>query len=310
MVFGAIWRLTRESVLAFIDDGALSRGAAISYYSVTSLAPILIIVIAIAGLFFGEDAARGAIQQEVGGLMGDRGAAALQEIVKNASNPSTGSIAGVIGIVTLIVTASGTFGEIQSALNMIWRSSPKGTTVSRMVRARIASLGLVATLGFLLLVSLVISSAITGIGGQINRVLPFGALITRAVSMVVSFVLIAVMFAAIYKALPERDLRWRDVVVGSAVTSLLFTIGKFLIGLYLGSSSMASSYGAAGGLLILFVWVYYTAQIFLLGAEFTKAFASNYGSMRNTEASESIARASGAPAPDPAGTQARSAADV
>ncbi len=300
MVLKAIWRLTRESVLAFIDDGALSRGAAISYYSVTSLAPILIIVIAIAGLFFGEDAARGAIQEEVGGLLGSRGAAALQEIVKNASNPSTGTIAGVIGIVTLLVTASGTFGEIQSALNMIWRASPKGTTVSRLVRARVASLGLVATLGFLLLVSLVISSAITGLSGRINHLLPFGGLITRAVSIAISFVLIAVMFAAIYKALPDRDLRWRDVVVGSAVTSLLFTVGKFLIGLYLGSSTMASSYGATGGLLILFVWVYYTAQIFLLGAEFTKAFASNYGSMRDTEAAASLAKASEEPVPDPA----------
>ncbi len=298
MSFGAVWRLTRESVLAFIEDGALSRGAAISYYSVTSLAPILIIVIAIAGLFFGQDAARGAIQTEVGGLLGQRGGAALQEIVKNASNPSTGTIAGLIGIVTLIVTASGTFGEIQSALNMIWRAKPEGSTVSRLVRARIASLGLVATLGFLLLVSLVISSAITGLGGRIDRELPFGDLISRVISIAISFVLIAVMFAAIYKALPDRDLRWRDVLVGAAVTSLLFTIGKFLIGLYLGSSSMASSYGATGGLLILFVWVYYTAQIFLLGAEFTKAFASNYGSMRDTEAAASVAAASGEPVPD------------
>ena len=299
MVTKAVWRLTRESVLAFIEDGALSRGAAISYYSVTSLAPILIIVISIAGLFFGQDAARGAIQDEVGGLMGERGAAALQEIVKNAANPSTGTIAGVIGILTLLVTASGTFGEIQSALNMIWRAKPEGSTVSRLVRARIASLGLVATLGFLLLVSLVISSAITGLSGRINHALPFGGLLTRAFSILISFALIAVMFAAIYKALPDRDLRWRDVVVGAAVTSLLFTVGKFLIGLYLGSSSMANSYGATGGLLILFVWVYYTAQIFLLGAEFTKAFASNYGSMRNTEAAESVAKASDEPVPDP-----------
>ena len=293
----AAWRLIKESVLAFIADGALSRGAAISYYTVTSLAPILIIVIAIAGVFFGQDAARGAIQDEIGGLMGQQGARVLQDIVKNASNPSTGTLAGIIGLVTLLVTASGTFGEIQSALNMIWRADPTGTTVSRLVRARLVSLGLVATLGFLLLVSLVVSSAVTGFAHVLNGVVPFGGLISRALSLVVSFVLIALMFGAIYKALPDRHLRWRDVLVGAAATSLLFTIGKFAIGLYLGSSSMASSYGAAGGLIVLFVWVYYTAQIFLFGAEFTKAYASNYGSMRNTEAAKSVAEAADEPVP-------------
>ena len=293
----AVWRLVKESVLAFIDDGALSRGAAIAYYTVTSLAPILIIVIAIAGLFFGQDAARGAIGGELSGLVGHQGASVLQDIVKNASNPTTGTTAGLIGIVTLIVTASGTFGEIQSSLNLIWRAKPAGTTVSRLVRARLASLGLVATLGFLLLVSLVVSSAVTGFTKALDQELPFGGLITRLVTTVLSFALVAVLFAAIYKALPDRDLRWRDVIVGSAVTALLFTVGKFLISLYLGSSSMASSYGAAGGLIILFVWVYYSAQIFLLGAEFTKAYASNYGSMRNTEAAASVEDAAGEPAP-------------
>ena len=295
----AAWRLIKESLLAFIADGALSRGAAISYYTVTSLAPILIIVIAIAGVFFGQDAARGAIQDEIGGLMGQQGAHVLQDIVKNASNPSTGTIAGLIGLVTLLVTASGTFGEIQSALNMIWRASPEGTTVTRLVRARLVSLGLVATLGFLLLVSLVISSAITGFTHVLNQAVPFGGLISRALSLLISFLLIALMFSAIYKALPDRHLRWRDVLVGAATTSLLFTIGKFAIGLYLGSSSMASSYGAAGGLIVLFVWVYYTAQIFLLGAEFTKAYASNYGSMRDTEAAKSVAEAADEPVPPP-----------
>ena len=293
----AAWLLAKESVLSFIDDGALSRGAAIAYYTVTSLAPILIIVIAIAGLFFGQDAARGAIGSELSGLVGRQGASVLQGIVKNASNPTTGTTAGLIGIVTLIITASGTFGEIQSALNLIWRAQPGGTTVSRLVRARLASLGLVATLGFLLLVSLVVSSAVTGFTRTLDQELPFGGLITRLVSILLSFALVAVLFAAIYKALPDRDLRWRDVIVGAAVTALLFTIGKFLIGLYLGSSSMASSYGAAGGLIILFVWVYYSAQIFLLGAEFTKAYASNYGSMRNTEAATSVQPAAGEPVP-------------
>ena len=158
-----------------------------------------------------------------------------------------------------------------------------------------------ATLGFLLLVSLVASAAITGLSTKINDVLPFAAVFARAISLLLSFVLVALMFAAIYKALPDRHLEWRDVLIGAAVTSLLFTVGKFAIGLYLGSSSMSSSYGAAGGLIVMFVWVYYTAQIFLLGAEFTKAYASNFGSMRHTEAAESVEQASGEPVPPHAG---------
>ena len=295
------WRLLRESVLAFIDDGVLSRGAAISYYTVTSLAPILIIVISIAGIFFGQEAARGALQGELGNLMGHDGAQVLQDILKHAASPKTGTIAGIIGLITLLITASGVFGEIQSALNAIWRADPKGTTLSRLVRARVASLGLVATLGFLLIVSLVASTAITALSGRVNAVLPFASLLLHLVSIVLSILLISLMFAAIYKALPDRDLRWRDVGVGSLVTAVLFTIGKFAIGLYLGSSTMGSSYGAAGGLIIMFVWVYYTAQIFLLGAEFTKAYASNFGSMRHTEAAASVAAAAGEPVPPPPG---------
>ena len=291
------WRLTKESVYAFIDDGALSRGAAISYYTVTSLAPILIIVIAVAGIFFGQDAARGAVQRELGGLMGHDGAQVLQDILKHASSPKTGTIAGLIGLFTLLITATTTFGEIQGALNAIWRADLKGTTISRLVRVRIASLGLVATLGFLLLVSLIATAAIAALTTEINHILPFAALLLHLVSLVLSFLLVGLMFAAIYKALPDRDLRWRDVLVGAFVTAALFTVGKFAIGLYLGSSTMSSSYGAAGGLIIMFVWVYYTAQIFLLGAEFTKVYASNYGSMRDTEAAASVKRAVGEAVP-------------
>ncbi len=263
----------------------------------TSLAPILIIVISIAGFFFGGDAARGAIQDELGGLIGKDGAAVLQDIIKHASSPSASSAAGLIGVVTLIITASGTFGEIQSALNAIWRATSGGTTLTRLVRARLMSLGLVATLGFLLLASLVVSAAITGLTRTLNAALPFGGMIARALSLGVSFLLIGLMFGAIYKVLPDRSLRWWDVVVGAAVTSALFTVGKFLIGLYLGSSSMSGSYGAAGGLIVLFVWVYYTAQIFLLGAEFTKAYASNFGSMRRIASADSLQKPAAEPVP-------------
>jgi membrane protein len=297
-MFRKLWDIIKESVMAYVDDGALSRGAAIAYYTVTSIAPVLIIVIAIAGLAFGQEAARGAISSEVSGLMGKQSAEVLESAVKSASSQSAGIIASIIGIVTLIVTASGVFGEMQTALNAIWRAEPHGTTVSRLVRARLASLGLVGALGFLLLVSLVISAAITALSGFVNQALPFGSVILQAVSFIISYALVTLMFAAIYKVLPDRELTWRDVLVGAGVTGLLFTIGKLLISLYLGSSSMASSYGAAGGLLIMLVWIYYSAQIFLLGAEFTKVYASNYGSLQGTEAAHSVAQAAGEPVPD------------
>jgi membrane protein len=183
-------------------------------------------------------------------------------------------------VATLVVTASGVFGEMQSALNTIWKVSPHGTTVSRLIRARAASLGLVGTLGFLLLVSLVVSAAITSLGDYVNTWLPFGKLILSAVNAVISFALIAVLFAAIYKILPDKKLEWRDVIFGAIVTSLLFTIGKSLIGWYLGSSAVASTYGAAGALMLVLLWVYYSSQIFLLGAEVTKAYANRFGSER------------------------------
>ncbi len=297
-----IWLLAKESVLAYIDDGALSRGAAIAYYTATSLAPVLLIVIAIAGLVFGEQAASGAIRDEIGGLMGKQSADLLQTAISGARGRSAGLLASIIGVLTLLITASGVFGEMQTALNAIWRAELKGTTVSRLVRARIVSLGLVAALGFLLLASLVISAALTALADAVNQTLPFASVILQALNFLVSFVLISLLFAAIYKVLPDRDLQWKDVLVGAAVTSLLFTVGKSLIGFYLGSSTLASSYGAAGGLIILLVWVYYSSQIFLLGAEFTKAYASNYGSLRDTEVAHSVEKASNEPVPEARGS--------
>ncbi len=294
-MFGKAWTVCKESVLAFSDDGALSRGAAIAYYTVTSIAPVLLIVIAIAGFAFGQDAARGAITEQVSGLMGKQSADVLQSAVKSASGHGSGIIASAIGVITLIVTASGVFGEMQTTLNVIWRAKSEGSTVSRLVRARLASLGLVAALGFLLLVSLVISAGLSAVATWLDHSFHSGGIILRVLNVVVSYLLITLMFAAIYKVLPDRHLTWKDVIVGAAVTALLFTIGKFLIGLYLGSSSMASSYGAAGGLLIMLVWIYYSAQIFLLGAEFTKVYASRFGSMRGTDAAASVARAAGEP---------------
>lgn len=272
------WRLLKQSVIGFIDDNALSHGAAIAFYATTSLAPILLIVVAIAGMAFGHEAAQLALSAQIAGLMGPHSAELLQATIENASQKEAGTLASILGLVTLFVAASGVFGEMQLALNEIWKVKPSGATISRMVRARIASLGLVAALGFLLLVSLVVSAAISALGEVINADLPFGTVILSAINGIVSFALITLLFAAIYKVLPDRSLQWRDVGIGAAVTGFLFTIGKSLIGWYIGTSAISSSYGAAGALLVVLLWVYYSAEIFLLGAEFTRAYSVRHGS--------------------------------
>lgn len=272
------WWVLRTSVMGFINDNALSHGAAMSFYATTSLAPVLLIVVAIAGLAFGHDAARVALAAEVSGLMGPQSADLLQAAIESASHRSAGTLATLVGIATLFITASGVFGEMQLALNQIWRVELQGTSISRLVRARIASLGLVAALGFLLIVSLVASAVITAFGQVINSHFSFGAQLLGVIDAIVSFLLLSAMFAAIYKLLPDRSLQWRDVGIGALVTAFLFTIGKSLIGWYIGTTDIASSYGAAGALLIVLLWVYYSSEIFLFGAEITRAYSVRHGS--------------------------------
>jgi membrane protein len=272
------WSLVRESVDGFVNDNALSHGAAMAFYATTSLGPILLIVVAIAGLVFGHEAAQLALSAQISGLMGQESANLLQTALESASGKSSGTWAAIIGFITLFVAASGVFGEMQQSLNTIWKVEPQGSSLSRMVRARAASLGLVAALGFMLLVSLVASAAISALGNLINAHLPFGTLVLGLINAVVSFFLITAMFAAIFKILPDRTLEWRDVRIGAVVTAALFTLGKSLIGWYIGSSAIASSYGAAGGLLVILLWVYYSAEIFLLGAELTRAYSVRHGS--------------------------------
>jgi membrane protein len=271
------WTMLQETVMAFVEDNALSHGASIAFYVVISISPVLFIVVAIAGLAFGEDAARGAIVDEMSGLMGRQSAELLQNAIKSASGTSNGIIATIFGVAVMLLAASGVFGETQTALNAIWKAEPRGSTVARMIRARIVSLGLVVALGFLLLVSLAISAVLSALSGELNAILPFWAQLLEILNFVVSFALIWVLVAAIYKVLPERDLAWHDVSVGAMVTALLFTIGKYLIGLYVGRSAVASAYGAAGALIVILLWIYYSAQIFLLGAEFTKVYANHHG---------------------------------
>jgi membrane protein len=272
------WMLLKESVTGYINDNALSHGAAMAFYATTSLAPILLIVVAIAGFVIGNDAAQLALSAEISGVMGPQSADLLKATIETASHGWSGTLATLIGLATLFITASGVFGEMQQSLNEIWKVKESAVSLPRLMRARAASLGLVAALGFLLLVSLAASTAITALGEIINRSLPFGELIVSAINTIVSFVLIALLFAAIYKTLPDRTLKWRDVGVGALVTALLFTIGKSLIGWYIGTSAVATSYGAAGALMVVLVWVYYSAQIFLFGAEITRAYSVRRGS--------------------------------
>jgi len=281
---GQIWTILKTAVVGFVNDNALSRAAAMAFYAATSLAPILLIVIAIAGFAVGRNAAELAVSAQLSGLLGPQGADLLQAIVQGAASSSNGILAATIAIITLLVTASGVFGEMQSSLNQIWKVEPVSTSVSALVRARAASLGLVGALGFLLLASLLASAALSGLTGYIDVHLPLGTWILSAINTIISLTLIALLFGAIYKILPDRSLAWRDVRFGAVVTAILFTIGKSLIGWYLGTSAVASSYGAAGSLIVLLLWVFYSSAIFLFGAEVTRAYATTLGTREDLKA--------------------------
>jgi membrane protein len=277
------WELSKDTVKGFIADEALSHGASIAYYTLFAVAPVLLIIIAIAALVFGRDAAEAAIVAQLSGLMGESTAKALEEIVHKVGDREGGLWATVVGIGALILTATGVFGEVQSALNQIWKAKDnktpeRGSTLGRLARARAASLGLVVTSGFLITVSLATSAGLEALSGYLRGVFPGAESVLTIVDFVISTALIGFMFAAIYKVLPDKPIAWRDVAIGALVTALLFEAGKYLIALYIGKSDIAQTYGAAGALVVLLLWIYYTAQIFLLGAEFTHAYARRYGS--------------------------------
>ena len=277
-VIASAWALIKDTIEGFIDDSALSRGASIAYYTLFSIAPVLLIVVAIAGLVFGREAAQGAIVDQLSGLMGRKTAEALQAMIESASNQAAGTLASIIGLVALFVAATGVFGEVQSALNAIWKAEPGRSTLSRLVRARLVSLGLVIISGFLLTVSLAMSAALAALSKYLNGVFPAAETALQISNVALSIFLISGMFAAMYKVLPDTPIAWRDVAIGAVATTTLFEGGKYMIALYIGQSDIASSYGAAGALIVLLLWIYYAAQIFLLGAEFTRAFATRYGS--------------------------------
>jgi len=273
----ALWELLRDAGNEWLEDKAPRLGAALAYYTIFSIAPLLLIVVAVAGFVYGEDAARGELFGQIRGLVGDEGAAALETMLANARQPESNTLATLVGVVMLLVGAAGLFGQLQDAMNTVWEVQAKpGRGVWGFVRDRFLSFTMVLGCAFLLLVSLVISAVLAALGNL------FGdwqaSIVGQCVNFVVSFAVVTGLFAMIYRFLPDVQLAWRDVWLGAAITSLLFTVGKWLIGLYLGHSTIGSTYGAAGSLAVLLVWLYYSAQIFLFGAELTKAYADRYGS--------------------------------
>lgn len=276
-----LWRILKAAVLGFVANDALSRGASIAFYAATSLAPVLLIVVAIAGLAFGQDAARAAISEELGKLLGPAGGEFIKTILARSSDPASGTTATVIGLVTVLITASGVFGEMRTALNVTFKAKPVDEPISSLIKARVASLGLVAALGFMLIVSLAASAALSALEQW-----SADQVVLSALNTVVSLAIFTLLFAAIYRVLPDTTIYWRHLVLGAFVTAVLFTVGKSLIGLYLGRAAPSSSYGAAGALIVLMFWVYYSSQIFLFGAELTKAIDDERRSARRSEREE------------------------
>jgi membrane protein len=270
--------LFKETFMAWLDDKAPRMAAALAFYTLFSIAPLLIIIVAIAGLVFGQEEVRMQIAQQIRGLVGDNGTLAVMDIMQSMSKPAPNIIAALIGLVTLLFGASGVFSELQDALNTIWRAELRPDRgVLDLVKDRFFSFLMILGLGFLLLVSLVVSTAAAALGDLLTGKLVGSQFLFQVLDFVISFGVITVLFAMIYKILPDVRIRWGDVWIGAAVTALLFTLGKILIGFYLAKSTVASAYGAAGSLVIILIWVYYSAQILFFGAELTHVYACKRG---------------------------------
>ncbi|MEA2627327.1 MAG: rane protein [Candidatus Binatota bacterium] len=293
--------LLRESANEWSQNNASRLAAALAYYTVFSLAPLLVIVTAIAGFFFGADAVRGRLDDQLQGLVGSAGADVVQELVRGARREDGGTIATLLGVVTLILGATGAFGELQAALNTIWHAPPrKAGGMWELVRIRLLSFTMVVVVGFLLLVSLVVSALLSAVGAYLSGLLPLPEVVLQLLNFAISIGVETLLFALMFKILPDVVIPWSDVWVGAGVTALLFEAGKFLIGLYLGRSGVASTYGAAGSFAVLLLWVYYSGLIFFFGAEFTETYSRWYGSRgaeeRQRKVGAGAAAAAGAPA--------------
>jgi membrane protein len=292
----ALWNLLKTTAIEWNRDGAPRLGAALAYYATFSLAPLLIIAVAISGLIFGREAATGHIVGQIQGLVGHDTAAAIQAMIEKSNQPATNIITSVIGLVALLFGASGVFGELQQSLNAIWDIQPKPKRgILSTVKDKFFSFSMVLGTGFLLLISLVISAALAGLSTMIAELMPGWDVLTQIINFLISFVVITALFALIFKYVPDAKIAWVDVSVGAAVTALLFTIGKALIGFYIGYSSLSSTYGAAASLAVVLVWVYYSAQILFFGAEFTQVYANTYGSRIRSESTGRMTDPSVAP---------------
>ncbi|MCC2972244.1 YihY/virulence factor BrkB family protein [Massilia sp. IC2-476] len=280
-------KVMRCAVMEWLDHRASSKGAALAFYTLFSLAPVLVLVIAVAGFFYGAEAAQGQLLTQLRGLVGAQGAETIQAILAGAQNKEDGLFATIVAFVLLLVGATSVFAELKDSLDEIWDvPPPKDAGFWNVVRTRLLSFGLILVLGFLLMVSLVVSAALAVVEAYIGGMWKEAAVIMGWVAWAVSFLVIATLFGVIYKLLPRVKLSWHDVTIGALGTAAMFTLGKFGIGLYIGNSGAADSFGAAGSLIALLLWVYYSAQIFFLGAEFARQYALKLGSLKHKPAEE------------------------
>jgi membrane protein len=274
--------LVAETIKEWQNDQAARLAAALAYYATFSLAPLLVLVLAIAGLVGGRDAAQGLVMAQIEDLVGEEGKEFVQSMIENAAATPTGVTASILGSVTLLVGALGAFNELQNALDRIWDVEPKPITrwslrVQRFIFKRLLSFSMVLGIGFLLLISLVISAALSALSEYLGRIPLFSELMLQTLHLIISLGLITFLFAMIFRFIPDVEIRWRNVWLGAAITAILFTIGKTLIGIYLGRAEVSSTFGAAGSLAVLMIWVYYSSQILFLGAEFTQVFTKRSG---------------------------------
>src|SRR5215207_3355221 len=276
----SIGQFLKTTINEWVEAEPFQLAAALSYYTLFSLAPLLLIAIGVAGLVFGREAAQNQIVETLQGMIGQESAQAVQGMIQEANaKPKTGIISSIVGIVALLFGAGGVVGQLQTSLNKIWEVTPKpGQGIWGFLRQRFFSFAMVLGIGFLLLVSLVVTAVLSSFTGMLSSFLGDATFVAHAIDILVSFGFVTLLFALIYKYVPDVEIQWKDVWVGAALTAILFTIGKYLIGLYIGTSGVSSTFGAAGSLITILVWVYYSSLIFFLGAEFTRVYATEYGS--------------------------------
>jgi membrane protein len=277
-MIGRVWTILKEAGLEWVDDNATRLAASLAFFTILSIAPLLVIATAVTGFVLGEEAASGQLRDQVRGFAGEAGAQVLETTVQNADRPKSGTVATIVGVITLLFGASGVFGELQSALNTAWDVKAKpGRAVLGIVRDRFLSFGMVLVVGFLLLVSLFVSALIAGFANRISTLVPGLPTLVAVANLVISYLVVTALFALIFKFLPDAEVAWRDVWFGAVVTAALFTVGKFLIGLYLGTAGVATPFGAAGSVVAFVVWVYYSGLILFFGAELTQVVARRRG---------------------------------